>query len=137
MSRIIPLVRPTYYGETPAHERPAFWRMLPGALGYIGMYGEVIHYGREPEMKMPVFKPQMPQARPPAHVENKLRECQRCGEITRLTRHHVTPKEEVARGRKAQGVVKICRPCHDRLHVLFTNQQLADGGRSLALDLNR
>lgn len=140
MSPAIPLVRPAYYGEIPPHERPTFWRMLPGALGYIGLTGEVIHYGRQPVLPAPVFAPQRATdfiKRKGQHAESKLRECQRCGAVTRLTRHHVTPKEEFAKGVKSQGSVKICPSCHVRLHRLFTNEQLALGGRSLALDLSR
>ncbi len=49
--------------------------------------------------------------------------CALCGrEVSKLTEHHLTPKEY---GGKNSNTAMLCVPCHKQVHALFTNKELA------------
>lgn len=48
-----------------------------------------------------------------------------------ITRHHLTPEN-----RKESEVIKLCQPCHDQVHAVFTNHELRESYNS-AEDLRR
>lgn len=59
--------------------------------------------------------------------------CDVCERKTRLTRHHVFPREThkslMSKGYDRQSLsltIPVCRMCHNRIHSIFTNEQLAD-----------
>lgn len=53
--------------------------------------------------------------------------CELCErEVTRLTAHHLTPKQAVKRKQADAGpTVDICSACHRQIHHLFDNKYLA------------
>lgn len=53
--------------------------------------------------------------------------CELCErEVTRLTAHHLIPKQAVKRKQADAGsTVDICSACHRQIHCLFDNKHLA------------
>lgn len=52
----------------------------------------------------------------------RFKQCSICRDTTILSRHHTRPS---VRGEKRKGpVIRICRPCHVQIHLLFTNEEL-------------
>lgn len=47
--------------------------------------------------------------------------CRRVG-ITKITEHHLTPKE---RGGKNMPTAWLCEDCHKQIHALYTNKELS------------
>lgn len=43
-----------------------------------------------------------------------------------ITDHHLTPEN-----RKESEVVKLCQPCHDQVHAVFTNHELRESYNSV------
>lgn len=54
--------------------------------------------------------------------------CER--DVAKLTEHHLKPRSRLKKG-ESTPTIDICSACHRQLHVLFTNQQLADELNSL------
>jgi len=47
--------------------------------------------------------------------------CQLCGlKDQKLTKHHLIPK-----GRGHRGFIRVCKPCHRQIHILFNEKELA------------
>jgi hypothetical protein len=42
-----------------------------------------------------------------------------------ITDHHLTPEH-----RKESEVIKLCQPCHDQIHAVFTNHELRESYNS-------
>ena len=45
--------------------------------------------------------------------------CPKCGEMKKLTKHHVLPKRHFGNGKKNPERLLICRECHDDLERLI------------------
>lgn len=61
--------------------------------------------------------------------------CELCERPEELTKHHLIPRSEWHKNRHrkkytrqemAQLAAYVCRPCHEQIHMLFTNFQLAN-----------
>jgi hypothetical protein len=62
--------------------------------------------------------------------------CELCGrELGELTRHHLIPRtrhhnrrtrREHAREERLGRLLWVCRPCHNQIHAVFSEKQLAD-----------
>lgn len=51
-------------------------------------------------------------------------ECPLCGRaVARLTKHHLVPR---TRGGRDGPTARICADCHDAIHELFSNKELAE-----------
>ena len=63
-----------------------------------------------------------------------MRECELCGRSPkRLTKHHLIPrarhgnkrnKKHFSRHEVYTRIIKICRPCHNNIHAVFSNKEL-------------
>lgn len=112
-----------YYPEF-ASNPPKFFKMLEHGIGYETRFGSIVLYG-------PRVSPQERYS-PPLNKIIQLPPLAGACCIYRsngkLTRHHLTPKQVFNAKRLVGnvGVVKICSPCHVKVHQLFTNAALAE-----------
>lgn len=62
-----------------------------------------------------------------------MSQCQLCErEMSRLTVHHLIPRQAVKRKKSDPGpTVEICHPCHQQIHSLFSNIELAQSLNTL------
>lgn len=60
--------------------------------------------------------------------------CELCGRAAPLTRHHLIPKalhdkpyirKRYARNERITATLWVCRPCHDQIHKVFGEKELA------------
>lgn len=68
------------------------------------------------------FNSHQPKARPRTPRWVRYRNCAICCQYGLTTRHHILPASE---GGQGTPTVRLCEPCHDAIHVRFTNLQLA------------
>lgn len=54
-----------------------------------------------------------------SEIEKTCMLCER--KVTRVTLHHLIPKEE---GGRYLATISVCQPCHSTIHHLFTNKEL-------------
>lgn len=62
--------------------------------------------------------------------------CELCGsDLLPLTRHHLVPRSKARSRKEAEdpaNAAMLCRPCHDAVHALFTDAELAKSYHSIA-----
>ncbi|MDH4565690.1 hypothetical protein E8E95_03265 [Pseudomonas sp. BN414] len=60
--------------------------------------------------------------------------CELCGRASTLTRHHLIPKalhdkpyvqKRFAKSERITATLWVCRPCHNQIHRLFSEKELA------------
>lgn len=55
--------------------------------------------------------------------ENTTYRCELCErEVTKITKHHLIPKEKGGKNLKTSN---LCETCHKQIHALFTNRELS------------
>lgn len=126
-----------YYIDFP-NTPPPFASMMPRCVGYISKGGLEVLYGLKTrgDIQRQLHLDHVPQpdaiqqriaqleSRPKYQFLLPLGICEICYEMRGMTRHHLTPRQMMAMGWEYTGIVRICRPCHDKVHIHYTNPQL-------------
>lgn len=129
-----------YYIDFP-NTPPPFGRSMPGAIGYISKGGLEVLYGQKTrgDIQRQLHMDHVPEN--PDAVQKRIAEivaappkpvwllpagiCEICQELRGMTKHHLAPKQLINLGvAEHRGFAHICRPCHDKVHIHFTNPQL-------------
>lgn len=75
----------------------------------------------------------------PRPYARAMRPCDLCGRQETTTRHHLFPRslhrrlrrKRNARAEELRETVNLCSPCHNRIHQIFSEKELADEYHSL------